>query len=91
MLDNQSEDSASSSPAPSGVKCSKKTKDRVEAICNVLNQSLSQRAEAEKKRFDIEAKLQEEFTGDEDRHFLLYLSSQVKKCQTPLNCKLGQK
>jgi hypothetical protein len=22
---------------------------------------------------------------------LLYLSSQVKKCQTPLNCKLGQK
>jgi hypothetical protein len=60
----------------------------VEAIRNVLNQSLSLRTEAEKRRFDMEAKLQEEFTGGEDRYFLLSLLSQVKKVPDALKLQM---
>jgi hypothetical protein len=60
----------------------------VEAICNVLNQSLSQRDEAEKKRSDIEANLQEEFTGGEDRQFLLSLLSLVKNLPDTLKLQM---
>ncbi|KDR17414.1 uncharacterized protein LOC110831754 [Zootermopsis nevadensis] len=84
----QPQNSASSSHVPSGVKRSKKTKDTVENICDVRNRSLSQKAKAEKKIFDMEAKLQEELTDDEDKHFLLSLLSHVKKVPDDLKLQM---